>query len=361
MHRLIHGFVVLLIVLQPGITAPQTLIASSQARPAGMTVLYHPDGGLVVGDQVSFEFFAPGDALREGARIQVERVAGQNQSLGEAGFGGDGYGGLHAVLLWTWNTQSLAPGDYLLQFTITPGAMTWQETVHLDAAPPGGTPVWQEREIQCCILHTISGTDAARDINQLARLVDERASLAAHLLGADLNQLIDAPGSGGKMDVNLIPRVLGQGGFTGSEVTVTYNDETYIRSEAATILQHELTHRIDAMLGGDLRPLILEEGLAVYLTGGHYKNEPVMLQAAFLLRDSGYLPLANLAVDFYSHQHETGYLEAAALVGMMMATWGQDGFYQFYRDIHPKPGGNRCGCHRSGHAQAFWPVDCPDG
>ncbi len=340
MNRLIHLWVILLLVVQPGMVAPVSTAVDLLAQPSAITILYHPDGGLVVGDQVSFEFFARAGIPGNGARIRVERIGSPGQTLGDATFGGDGYGGLHAVLLWAWNTQGLAPGDYSLQFTLTPGSVTWRETVQLGAAPAGDSPTWLQRETQCCILHAISGTAAARDMDQLARLVDERAYQVASLLGADLEQLIAAPASGGKLDINLIPRVLGQGGFTSSEVTVTYSDDSYIGSDAAIIIQHELTHRIDAMLGGDLRPLILEEGLAVYLTGGHYKIEPVMLQAAYLLRDSGYVPLSILVVDFYSHQHETGYLEAAALVGMMISTWGQDGFNQFYRDIHPSSGGN---------------------
>ena len=97
---------------------------------------------------------------------------------------------------------------------------------------------------------------------------------------------------------------------------------------------------MDAALGGDYRPIMLVEGLAVFLTGGHYEPEPVVLQAAILARDGGYLPLELLAEDFYSHQHEESYLEAASLVAYMVQTWGWDGFNQFYRDIHLLTGQN---------------------
>ena len=78
----------------------------------------------------------------------------------------------------------------------------------------------------------------------------------------------------------------------------------------------------------------------MYLTGGHYKVEPVVKQAAILAREGNYLPLSILAEDFYSHQHEESYLEAASLVAYIVHTWGWTAFNQFYRDIHQQSGQN---------------------
>ena len=81
------------------------------------------------------------------------------------------------------------------------------------------------------------------------------------------------------------------------------------------------------------RPSSLE-GLAVYLSDGHFKPEPVSLEASALLSLGWYIPLGMLADNFYSEQHETGYLEGAALIDFMVNTWGWDAFNAFYRDIH---------------------------
>jgi hypothetical protein len=158
-------------------------------------------------------------------------------------------------------------------------------------------------------------------------MVDVRAQTVASLLGYE-------PAQAKKLDVNIVPRVLGQGGFTADEITVSYADDNYATANVGILIQHELTHRMDAQLGGDFRPLMWSEGIAVYLTGGHYKLEPVLLRAAALAREGEYITLPVLVENFYSHQHETGYLEAAALVGYMRFRWGWDAFIRFYRDIH---------------------------
>jgi hypothetical protein len=81
------------------------------------------------------------------------------------------------------------------------------------------------------------------------------------------------------------------------------------------------------------------EGLAVYLAGGHYKQEPLFPRAAALDQMGRYLPLATLADSFYTSQHEIGYLEGAALVKFLVDTFGWQAFNNFYRDIHPQPDG----------------------
>jgi hypothetical protein len=328
MQRLIHFFLIVLIIGQPGLPL--------QTGPAPFTVRYHPDGGLLVGDQVSLEIFTPTGFDRTGTKIQVDLLQPEKLRLGEAELTPISTGRQSAILLWVWDTRGLPPGDYPLEFTLIPDQITWQEIVHLQEPRSDVLPVWLERETQCCRLHYISGTDADRDINLLAQIVDERAQKAATLLQSELSGPPKASSVGDKLDVNLIPRVLGQGGFAGNEVIVSYSDQNYIGGDPVMLIQHEIIHRIDALLGGEMRPLILAEGLAVYLSGGHYKSEPIFLRAAGLVHEGGgYIPLPVLAEDFYSHQHELGYLEAAALVGYMISTWGWDAYSQFYRDIHP--------------------------
>jgi hypothetical protein len=143
--------------------------------------------------------------------------------------------------------------------------------------------------------------------------------------------------------VTLMPRVLGQGGFASSEIYISYLDRNYAGNQLETVLKHEMVHILDYRLGGELRPTILIEGLAVYLTEGHYKPEALIPRAAALLpaedRQDGiglgwYLPLRSLSDDFYNAQHEIGYIQAGALVQYMVDTWGWDAYSAFYRDIH---------------------------
>ena len=63
--------------------------------------------------------------------------------------------------------------------------------------------------------------------------------------------------------------------------------------DLAVIFHHELVHYLDVRSGGDLKPSMLVEGLAVYLSGGHYKPEPLMPRLAALLPpEAGCIPVA---------------------------------------------------------------------
>ena len=339
MTRLVNFlFIGILICFQLVWASPAVNNGGMTSTPVGFTVRYHPDGGLQVGDQVSIQVTAPPGFHGDGAKLQVRLVQLEKKSLGESGFTSNGLGQLEATFLWVWDTHGLAPGVYRLEFVLNSGTQTWQETVSLEPAPAGPEPQWIEREMVCCRLHVISGTAAARDLDPLAQVIDERAGVVASRMGYDLSGSSKSNGSSSsfkKLDINLIPRVLGQGGFTSDEVTVSYDDRLYSVIDFGVVAQHELVHRIDAEQGGELRPTLFTEGLAVYLTGGHYKSEPLLTRAVFLLRQGGYLSLPVLAENFYDHQHEAAYLQAAALIDYMVRSWGWDAFNRFYRDIHP--------------------------
>jgi hypothetical protein len=141
--------------------------------------------------------------------------------------------------------------------------------------------------------------------------------------------------------VTLLPRVLGHGGFASSEIHISYLDRNYAANDFGVVLHHEMIHILDARLGGEFRPSIFVEGLAVYLTGGHFKEEPILSRGAALLDlgEGWYIPLQTLADDFYLAQHEIGYLQGGALVAYMVETWGWENFQKFYRAIRPIEGG----------------------
>jgi hypothetical protein len=322
-------------------TAVVTLGTPGVLQPLQATVLVHPDGGLYVGDQVSFEVIVPTQSETRGAASQVMVNGPDGQRLGSAGFGAYGLGERQeAMLVWAWDTRNLDSGDYPITFTLQPGGQVWTETLTLlpqESLPwPEPQAHWATARSKCCTLYYLTDTASDRDMNDLLRQADAQASDAAQRMGIDFT----AP-----ITITLLSRVLGQGGFAGQEIDITYLDRNYVGSDFGMVLHHEMIHILDARLGGDYRPSLFVEGLAVYETGGHFKPEPLMPRAAALLPgETGlgwYIPLAELADHFYTSQHEIGYLEGAALVNYMVDTWGWEAFSSFYRDIHATQDNNQ--------------------
>ncbi|MFQ5616196.1 MAG: hypothetical protein ACE5GO_07030, partial [Anaerolineales bacterium] len=333
--------------------APTPTLTLPEAPPpdgiseTDFTIRYHPDGALYVGDLVSFEIIAPQDVnldAREVA-ITVDDTAGSGP--GPAGFGRFGIGGRYqATLWWAWDTSGLEAGEHTLTFSITaststalspglsagPDSLSWTETVTLlpisDYAFPEPDADWASIEIDCCVVYYITGTETERDLEVLLTLADEQAESAIERIDGEFTEPIT---------VIFLPRLLGHGGFAGSEIYISYLDRNYAGNAPEQVLHHEMVHILDGRLGGNMRPTLFVEGLAVYLTGGHFKQEPLMERAAEVLDLDWYLPLDSLADDFYPAQHEISYLEAAALIEFMIETWGWEAFSDFYRDIHGHP------------------------
>jgi len=299
------------------------------ATDIGYAVITHPDGPLYVGDQVSFEVFAP-ISNTDGKTVTVSYAG---QSLGSAPFSPFGIGQRYqATLWWVWDTTGLEAGAHVLTFTLSSGG-AWDETIFLRPAdkvpPPEPDAHWDSVTTDCCTLYYITGTDAERDIDTLAATADAESALVAAQLGTDPRQ---------GMTLVFMPRLIGHGGFAGSAVYVTYYDENIIGNDMDILFHHEFVHFYDGVVGGEYFPSIFQEGLAVYLSGGHFKPEPLGPRAAALLDLDLYIPLETLANDFYNQQHDIGYLEAGALVQYLVETYGMGTFNEFYRTI-PAPDG----------------------
>ncbi len=311
---------------------------TTPAESVAYEVRVHPDGGLYVGDQVSFEVIAPPGMPPTDQRVSVRpdepRAAAQTSGFGLYGIQGRN----QATFTWVWDTRGVAPGAHEVIFSIQPGGQTWTQTVTL---LPGSDLPWPEPEAhwatahsECCTLHYITGTAAERDLPELLAQADEQARLATESMGIEFSEPIT---------ITLMPRVLGHGGFASDEIHISYLDRNYAGSDFGMVLHHEMIHILDYRLGGDLRPSLFQEGLAVFLSGGHFKPEPLLPRAAALLNlgeggNGWYIPLTDLAEAFYPAQHEIGYLEGGSLIEYMVNRWGWDAFSAFYRDIHPAPG-----------------------
>lgn len=308
---------------------PLGIYVTPQVSPP-FEVRFHPDGNLYIGDQVSMEIIAqPGlniDGLK--AYVYVDRPVGA--TLGPVEFGYFGIGRRpQATLYWSWDTRGLPAGKHELTFSIDPLGISWTQSVTLsrveDLPAPEPEAHWATAEIECCQVYYITGTAAERDLPQLLDMIDQQADDTGKKLDYSLNEAVS---------VVLAPRILGHGGFANQEVSVSYLDRNYTAAAVDIILHHELVHLVDARLGGEWRPSIFVEGLAVYLSGGHFKPEPLLPRAAALLDLNRYIPLESLIDDFYPTQHEIGYLEAGALVEFMVKTWGWAAFSSFYRSMH---------------------------
>ncbi len=302
---------------------------SPQGENDGYAVIMHPDGHLYVGDRVSFEILPPsGEFSSEVVEVKIGDTV-----LGSAPFTTFGIGQRkQATLWWTWDTSGLKAGKYSLTFKLSNGP-SWEEQVLLLPTalvpPPGPEAVWASTTTDCCTLYYITGTDAARDIDYLSSLADEQADLVAAQVGATLQD---------RIPLIFMPRVIGHGGFAWDGVYISYLYENYVGNEMELVLHHEFVHYYDNWIGGEYMPSILQEGLAVYLSGGHFKPEPIGPRAAALLELGWYIPLSDLADDFYNQQHDIGYLEAAALIQFLNLTYGPSAFIEFYRTI-PYPQG----------------------
>lgn len=315
---------------------------SVQLPPDDFLVRTHPDGGLYVGDHVSIEVIAPPNyPLTADYSVEISTIEGE--VLGEADFSPFGIGGRsQATFEWFWDTSDVEPGAHDLSIAIQPGDLEWTFTINLRPASelpaPEPDSQWAHAESGCCIIYYMTGTAAERDLERLLSSADAQAEDVASFLDLEFEEPIE---------IVTMSRVIGHGGFASGDINITYMDRNYAGSDFDMVLHHEMVHILDARIGGDLRPSMLVEGLAVYLTGGHFKSEPLIPRAAALLQledpsgESWYLPLEPLADDFYKSQHEIGYLQAAALVEYLINTYGWDAFSNLYRNIQQVPSGKQ--------------------
>lgn len=305
----------------------------------------HPDGAAFYsGDLISFQVYAhhghdwtPSDPPDVDLEIWLD-ASGEGELI--AGdvvrFYGDPDG--EARLEWAWDTTGLVgpqtlsvvldPDDEIQIGDENPDNNVITRTVNLlsHASLPAAWAEarWLQQSSACCVFHYISGSAAERDIQALMALADAEIAYAGEQLGEGLDDV--------KLDVYLINRVLGHGGFAGDALILSYLDRFYGGGAWEQVLRHEGVHVLDRRFV-QVRPALLGEGLAVYVAGGHFREEPLAERAAALLVLERYIPLTELAEDFYPSQHEIGYLEAAAFVSFLVDRFGWDAFKAFYSDM----------------------------
>ncbi len=323
-------------------------------EPNDFIVQFHPAAPLFIGDHVSVEVIPQLSLDLDGYSLQVEVDDGTESDPASAYFTEYGISERsQATLMWFWDTSGLNEGQFTLHFTIHPEGLTWSQQVTLyqkeDSLLVPSDATWKTAILDCCQVHYITATAAERDLVFLLNMVEEQATLASQRMQAELDS---------KVEINFIPRLWGHGGFASNDILISYLDRNYAGNNPEIILHHEMIHILDRQLGGDFRPDMLVEGVAVYQTGGHFKKELLKPRAAALLPpqpgcvkaetvshnslEDGdnsicslgkYIPIDKLLEDFYSKQHEISYIIAGSLVEYMVECWGWEKFSSFYRGI----------------------------
>lgn len=209
------------------------------------------------------------------------------------------------------------PADNTLVVSVVP-----RPVEALNAPEPEA--MWVSTALPGVRLHYLTGTAAERDLDAIATAV-----AAAY---ADVGARFGFGAAGDLLDIYLLDRVIGQGGYASwNWVAITYTDRQYSPVNLDMVLRHELTHRLDAALGCHAAPSVVREGLAVYVAGGHYWPGSLVEDAAALRTSAHYIPLSQLATDFYTHQHEVSYREAGAFISYIVEYFGWEGLETFCR------------------------------
>lgn len=304
-------------------------------------VVLYPVPLIYAGDKVTFQLlphvpdFIPVNEVNVAILVDGVQVAGG--PLDRRNWNGQAEG----VYEWAWDTAGLS-GDHRIEVVLDPSdtiqagdedplnntvAITTTVNIPTGQAARDVAAQWETLETNCCVIHVVSGTAAARDLGTLAPMMEEAVRQVSSRMDVVPSQ---------KLQVYFIDRVVGQGGFAGTDMVVSYVDRRYAGGGLHELLVHEATHILDQQFA-PRRISFLAEGLAVWVSGGHYKAENIPARTAALValgkEGNGYVPLADLINNFYPVQHEIGYLEAAGLVSWLIERGGWTTFKNFYSDV----------------------------
>ncbi|MFC2015770.1 peptidase MA family metallohydrolase [Chloroflexota bacterium] len=195
--------------------------------------------------------------------------------------------------------------------------------------PPPIDFAWSQLDSPHFRFFYVPGSAAGRDLPQLVDLAGRALDHTSDTLDVEFDA---------QMSIYFIPRIFWQGGAAYPEKVqlISYLDRNFTGIETWSYFSHEGTHALAQDL---LQPKedgggpdgVLVEGLAVWASGGHYREEPIDAWAAVVAASEGYIPLSELrAGPFYEFQHETAYLEAASFVKFLIDRYGLDKLKELY-------------------------------
>lgn len=298
--------------------APTTLpVATGLLAPAGAVRLF-PGPQHYAGDLLTIEV-----VLDSGGG---EGAASATLTLADAAplevSGSWQYGSL--VLPTALDTAGLL-GSYPLRIQAQGSGVSVDEVYTLEVLPAeqrlagevGLT--WLLQPLECCTLHFLSGSAAERDLTEITARINQAAEQFPQRSGQPLT---------GRLEIYFIDRMWGNGAFGGQgELVVSYTDRYYGPSLGLegleTLLLHEFTHasRLDFTDAGFFP---YNEGLAVFIAGGHYKPEPLAQRGGALYALDYYVPVGSSYP-----QHEISYLYGAALWTYIDVIYGRAKVWEF--------------------------------
>lgn len=302
---------------------PQTPVASSasddatQLIPAG-TVRAYPGPKHYAGDVLTFEIQTDGSFGDESLNVFMTLDNNPPTEVSSTS------SFINLLLPLALDTTSLG-GQHTLKFTTADGRLN--ETYSFEVLPADQRPAneenasWMVNETACCKLHYISETAAARDIEFIAEHFQQAAEDFTTITGATIDP---------KLDVYILDRIWGNGGFGGGgELVISYTDRYYgptIGGEGLeTLARHEFSHAADIAVASAGDGIEFNyEGMAVYIAGGHYKPEPLAQRGAALYDLGYYVPVGQLL-----QQHELAYLYPAAMLTYVVEEYGEEKLWEF--------------------------------
>ncbi|MFU8826909.1 MAG: hypothetical protein ACNA70_05385 [Brevefilum sp.] len=324
----------LLVVLSliTGMGAPISTPAA-QIQSGEFAVEFFPVAPYHVGDILSARVTYTGEEPAEDWEITVALADEPDQILLSTTFSRHNR---QAIFYWIIDTADMSPGFLSFQFNLPEAGLAWTEGVHLLPDTQDRTAAWAVAHSPCCTLHYLTGTDAAADLPEITAAVESRSALA--LAQFDEAGVLEENPLTDPLPIVLIPVVVGHGGFATDEAVLTYSHYNWTGINFEILAHHEIVHVIDRTINTTgPRPAILAEGLAVYLSGGHYREGDALERAAALLDLGLYLPITDIVNDFYAAQHEIGYMQAAALVAYLDRLYSWETVIDFYFTLPEGP------------------------
>jgi hypothetical protein len=314
---------------------------SGQKAPVDIQFSLFPSGAIYAVDWMGLEVITNSDPGRN--RLQVRMDSPVRSPLVEATLPHSGMGDFWIVQWpWLWNSAGQAGWHTLYVNPVGLSganrdwiAQRWQYPVQIlpgelrPALRQGA--LWREARSACCEYHYLADTESERDLDGLMKQTEQAYRDITAKMRVSPSKLI----------LVFLPRLYGQGGLADGEGDLSYMDRNYTGMDFSVVLTHEMVHLVaDANFPSNLRPsILLSEGLAVYVTGGHYRApEPLQERASVVYQSGAYIPLATLADAFYSSQHEIAYIEAGAFVEFLVERFGWEKVYAMVRapsDLKP--------------------------
>lgn len=303
----------------------------------------YPVPKLYAGDIASFQIAARVPPGIDPYQIEVEILINEETivygTMNARNLGGDTLG----LYTFAWDTTYQA-GSNTLEIVLDPAdkitvgdedpnnnVYTQEIQVALDKYRPlkDQNAEWLTFQTRYANIHVVKGTAAARDYQRIIEMTDASIEKAIDVLNEAPNR---------RYDLYFIDRVIGQGGYAGGSIVISYLDRNYAGGRIEEVITHETIHLLDQQFTPNGRLVFLAEGVAVWGAGGHYKPENLSNRAAALLSSGLYIPMEQLINDFYPAQHEIGYLQAGAFVKYLVDTYGFDQFRAFYSNFNPNMG-----------------------